>query len=72
MDFQRHKCDSLCVLSGLRVSCSNGSPYEKTQKPPSPQRQKWLSSGLLTNFNVKLVVKEGLSRIVNGFPDGSE
>jgi GxxExxY protein len=28
--------------------------------------------GLLINFNVKLVVKEGLSRIVNGFPDGSE
>ena len=28
--------------------------------------------GLLINFNVKLVVKEGLSRIVNGFPDGPE
>jgi GxxExxY protein len=25
--------------------------------------------GLLINFNVKLVVKEGLTRIVNGFPE---
>ena len=28
--------------------------------------------GLLIHFNVKLVVKEGLPRIVNGCPDGSE
>lgn len=25
--------------------------------------------GLLINFNVKLIVKEGLARIVNGFPE---
>jgi GxxExxY protein len=25
--------------------------------------------GLLINFNVKLIVKEGLARIINGFPD---
>jgi hypothetical protein len=25
--------------------------------------------GLLINFNVKLVVKDGLQRIVNGFPE---